>query len=79
MECKYIQRIEEKKQYKVLIETYWNVNASVVIKKNVVVGVLIETYWNVNFKRLYMRPHSVPVLIETYWNVNDVKSLKAQS
>ena len=31
----------------VLIETYWNVKISSMIRKNIAKIVLIETYWNV--------------------------------
>ena len=54
----------------VLIETYWNVNASNTFTLSDTTKVLIETYWNVNrfFKQVSKK--GTCVLIETYWNVN---------
>mgnify|MGYP006945849525 CR=1 FL=1 len=54
----------------VLIETYWNVNFSILFSVDLLTPVLIETYWNVNMKRHALSVGQEIVLIETYWNVN---------
>ena len=57
---------------RVLIETYWNVNADKTGLRPAFCKVLIETYWNVNFGDNIQTPGGHKVLIETYWNVNIV-------
>ena len=49
LECKYhIYYIPKFGKCQVLISTYWNVNAAVVLYKHNKAQVLISTYWNVN-------------------------------
>ena len=72
MECKCRNDDEILSCYLVLIETYWNVNATKLINWCNSKGVLIETYWNVNTRVLNSSIIDFLVLIETYWNVNEM-------
>ena len=54
---------------RVLIETYWNVKACMVVLHYNVTQVLIETYWNVKACDASTLNLFKIVLIETYWNV----------
>ena len=53
-----------------LIETLWNVNYEVKVKRAELRAGLIETLWNVNCSIKVNIKTSVNGLIETLWNVN---------
>ena len=48
VECEFNCRDVKNGVYGVLIDTWWNVNAIVVITVSTTVIVLIDTWWNVN-------------------------------
>ena len=56
--------------YKVLIDTWWNVNYSNVRAVEMVKAVLIDTWWNVNSVNFQVGCYEYRVLIDTWWNVN---------
>ena len=59
----------QKAAEKVLISTYWNVNA-ISSTLFLILLVLISTYWNVNTGETTGFLFVTTVLISTYWNVN---------
>ena len=54
----------------VLIDTWWNVNDSVISYNGISETVLIDTWWNVNFALHETEKKYMKVLIDTWWNVN---------
>ena len=56
--------------YRVLIDTWWNVNLTNTWSTGWWVVVLIDTWWNVNPSILTIVLF-VLVLIDTWWNVNE--------
>ena len=52
------------------IETYWNVNEGIPLKKEKNTLIKIETYWNVNLNENTKQMTELIIKIETYWNVN---------
>ena len=56
--------------YKVLIDTWWNVNIVKRLFSRVSITVLIDTWWNVNFILADLNFDALIVLIDTWWNVN---------
>ena len=55
----------------VLIDTWWNVNASVTGSPFTFLVVLIDTWWNVNYGKRFEEELRKAVLIDTWWNVNE--------
>ena len=60
--------------YRVLIDTWWNVNFPEALEPFSVLSVLIDTWWNVNRKRIGFLYVEGEVLIDTWWNVNDFET-----
>ena len=54
----------------VLIDTWWNVNFHMPLKKAGAAFVLIDTWWNVNLCIMQGEVIKETVLIDTWWNVN---------
>ena len=54
----------------VLIDTWWNVNISALVRLNCDCDVLIDTWWNVNMQTIESMFVNDCVLIDTWWNVN---------
>ena len=50
LECKFFSASHTINCILVLIETYWNVNISILTPDSTASAVLIETYWNVNVR-----------------------------
>ena len=55
---------------KVLIDTWWNVNAFKSSSASLFKAVLIDTWWNVNISNITVDLQTGIVLIDTWWNVN---------
>ena len=64
-----------RRDVRVLIDTWWNVNPIEVGVLKEVRIVLIDTWWNVNDYACLFLPNAVHVLIDTWWNVNSVQQL----
>ena len=60
-------------EYDVLIDTWWNVNITIVRFAVSQSQVLIDTWWNVNYDEGYTEKTLKRVLIDTWWNVNICK------
>ena len=69
MECKVYFAERSCGEFKVLIETSWNVKNFLFVDRSIVRMVLIETSWNVKNRMRITADKITPVLIETSWNV----------
>ena len=56
--------------FRVLIDTWWNVNCCRCLWYGCSCCVLIDTWWNVNGEAPISQLVDVTVLIDTWWNVN---------
>ena len=54
----------------VLIDTWWNVNFTLIRFCACSCWVLIDTWWNVNLHLILQEDCITDVLIDTWWNVN---------
>ena len=70
VECESEQSFDNRKDEKVLIDTWWNVNREKDIFINTGTKVLIDTWWNVNVYTRSLVLYLGLVLIDTWWNVN---------
>ena len=48
VECEYVESGRRRRLFKVLIDTWWNVNDEYVVAHTKIIRVLIDTWWNVN-------------------------------